>query len=111
MDDRRKNPRFPVETQLRLTGGGTSTSGRLRDICRDAALLETDAPQALGTFVTLALLLPGTGAGEIVVSGKVIRIAPGEGGSHASAVLFTEIPAAAAARIEVFLALQAGALG
>jgi hypothetical protein len=111
MDDRRKNPRFPVETPLRLTGGGTSMSGRLRDICRDAALLETEAPQAVGTFVTLSLNLPGTGDDEVVVSGKVIRVAPGEGGGHATAVLFTEVPTAAAARIEVFLALQAGALG
>lgn len=111
MDDRRKNPRFPVETQLHLTGGGASVGGRLRDICRDAALLETDVPQALGTFVTLSLQLPGTGDGEIVVSGKVIRVAPGESGGHASAVLFTEVPAAAAARIEAFLALQAGASG
>jgi hypothetical protein len=111
MDDRRKSPRFPVDTRLRLTGGGSSASGRLRDICRDAALLETDAPLALGTFVTLSLELPGTGDGEVLVSGKVIRVAPGEGGGHASAVLFTEVPPAAAARIEVFLALQAGALG
>ena len=111
MDDRRKHPRFPVDAPLRLTGAGTSVSGRLQDICHDAALLETEDPQPLGTFVTLSLQLPGTGEGDIVVSGKVIRTTPGESGRHASAVLFTEVPAAAAARIEVFLAQQAGALG
>jgi hypothetical protein len=111
MDERRKNPRFPVVAPLRLTAGATSAAARLRDICRDAALVEVEAPLALGAFVTLSLELPGTGHGEIMVSGKVIRIAPGERGGHAMAVLFTEVPAAAAARIESFLALQTGAVG
>jgi hypothetical protein len=111
MDERRKNPRFPVEAPLRLTAGATSATGRLRDICRDAALVEVEAPLALGAFVTLSLELRGTGDGDVVVSGQVIRIAPGEKGTHATAVLFTEVPPAAAARIEFFLALQTGAVG
>jgi PilZ domain len=110
MDDRRKNPRFAVAAPLRLKAGTFSTEGRLRDICRDAALVEVEAPQALGAFVNLAFDLPGTGEGPVEASGQVIRVAPGEGGAHGAAVLFTDVAPQAAARIEFFLALQSGGM-
>jgi PilZ domain len=111
MDDRRKNPRFAVAGALRLKAGTFATEGRLRDICRDAALVEVAAPQSLGAFVTLAFDLPGTGDGEVEAAGQVIRLAPGEDGGHGAAILFTDVAPQAAARIEFFLALQSGGVG
>jgi len=103
-EDRRKSPRLPVEGAVRLTSGGTSTTGRLRDLCRDAALVEVEAVQALGAFVTLAVELPD---GPIEVSGQVIRLAQGDEGRHGAAVLFSDVPAESAHRIESLLAGQA----
>jgi hypothetical protein len=111
MEDRRRSPRVVVDTPLRLTAGSFPAEGRLKDICRDAALVEVESPQSLGAFVTLALDLPGTGEGPVTVSGQVIRVAPGEGGSHGAAVLFADVTPQAAARIEFFLALQSGGVG
>jgi PilZ domain len=111
MEDRRKNPRFEVASPLQLTAGTTTTSGRLRDICKDAALVDVERPRSLGEFVTLAIDLPGTGEGPVTVAGQVIRVAPGEGGGHGAAVLFTDVTPQAAARINFFLELQSGGVG
>jgi hypothetical protein len=104
-EDRRKSPRFAVEVPVRLTAGGAAVTGRLKDICRDAALVETDAPQILDSPVTLALELPGTG-GPLQVGGRVIRLAPGEGGRHGAAILFTEVSPSVEARIAFFVELR-----
>ena len=106
-EERRKNPRFVVDVPVRLTVGTLTTQGRLRDICRDAALVEVEAPQALDSTVTLLLELPGTG-GLLRVVGRVIRLASAEEGRHGAAILFTEVPPAAEARIDFFVALQSG---
>jgi len=106
-EERRKNPRVVADASVRLETPTTATRGHLCDICRDAALVEVQVPLALGEIVTLFVELPGTGNGELRVSGKVIRLAPGEMG-HAAAILFSDLPAAAVARIEFFLALQRG---
>jgi Tfp pilus assembly protein PilZ len=81
---------------------GVSFPGRLRDICRDAALVETHHDCALETRVVLALELPG-GGGILEVAGRVIRLAPGEGDAQGMAVLFTEATPAAATRIDLLL--------
>ena len=107
-EERRRSPRFAAHGRARLEVGDTSSEGRLCDICRDAALVELDAPQTLGADVRLLVELPGTGDGEIAVSGTVIRVVQGDQGRHAAAVLFRGLPPAAAARIEFFLALQTG---
>jgi PilZ domain-containing protein len=106
-EERRKNPRYVVDVPVRLMAGGVMTQGRLRDICRDAALVEVDAPQALESTVTLLLELPGTG-GPLRVVGRVIRLAAAGEGRHGAAVLFTEVPPATEARIDFFVALQEG---
>jgi PilZ domain len=102
-DDRRKNPRFPVDVPVRLTGEGGVQSARLKDICRDAALVEGDQVWPLDAEVAIAMELPGTG-GPLEVTGQVIRIVPGE--RKGMAILFTRVSPAAGMRIDFFVALQ-----
>jgi len=104
-DERRKNPRFAVDVPVRLTVGDSSTTGRLKDICRDAALVEVELPQTLESVMTLAFELPGTG-GPLQVRGRVVRLAPGEAGRHGAAVLFMDVPPPTEARISFFVELQ-----
>jgi hypothetical protein len=84
---------------------GTEHEARLRDICRDAALVEGEKAWPLEADVGLRMELPGTG-GSIEVEGRVIRLAPGEGGRHGMAILFTNVSATAGMRIDFFVALQ-----
>ncbi len=99
--DRRKNPRKAVDLPVRCLVDGRSFPGRLRDICRDAALVEAHEAFPLETRMVLALELPGAGAVE--VAGRVIRLAEGEGDARGMAVLFTGATPAAATRIDLFL--------
>jgi hypothetical protein len=102
--DRRKNPRRAVDLPVRCRAEGRSFPGRLKDICRDAALIEAHEACPLGTPVSLTLNLPGAGAVE--VAGRVIRLAAGEGDARGIAVLFTEATPAAATRIDLFLSRE-----
>jgi len=103
-EERRRHPRIPVDVPVRLTVDGESLLGRLKDICRDAALVESNRAFPLETTVVLAMELPGTG-GPLEVSGRVIRLA-GEDGVQAMAILFTGVTPAAATRIDFFVALS-----
>jgi hypothetical protein len=103
--ERRKSPRFEVNVAARLTTQGLVFAGQLRDICRDAAWIESARECPIGATVTVAMELPGTG-GPIEVSGTVIRVGPGEHQPHGLAVLFEDIPPSAATRIDFFVALQ-----
>jgi hypothetical protein len=102
-EDRRRNPRFAVEVPVRLTAGGTAFPGRLKDLCRDAVLVETAHGLPLDTMVAVAMALPGTG-GPLEVGGRVIRVAPGEGDAQRLAILFTSFTPAAETRIDFFIA-------
>ena len=99
--DRRKSPRKVADLPVRCRVQGRSFPARLRDICRDAALIEAHESYPLDTPVVLALDLPGAGAVE--VAGRVIRLAPGEGDARGMAILFTELNPAAVTRIDLFL--------
>lgn len=106
--ERRRHPRFVVDLPARIAAGERELRGRVRDVCRDAALVEGDTWFPLQTRVGLALELPGA-EGPLRVTGRVIRLAPGDQGSHAMAVLFDDLPEPAAARIDAFLAaLESG---
>jgi hypothetical protein len=105
--ERRRSPRFSVSVPVRLTFGSDTSTGTLKDLCRDAALVESEHAAPLGSEVTLALALPGTG-GPLQVGGRVVRLTPGEEGGHDLAVLFTEVSNAAEARIDFFITLQQG---
>jgi PilZ domain len=106
-DERRKNKRFPVDVPARLIVGNESLMGRLRDVCRDAAYVEANRWFPLQTPVSVAMELPGTG-GPLEVRGTVIRLAPGDQGTHGLAILFEEVTPAAALRIDFFISQQEG---
>jgi hypothetical protein len=105
--ERRKQPRFSVDVPARLTVEGATFPGHLRDVCRDAAWVESEHGCALGTEIALAVELPGTG-GPILVEGRVIRVAPGDTAPNGMAILFKDLPPASATRIDFFIALQDG---
>ena len=105
MEERRRHPRVVVEIPVRLRVEGVAHEARLRDICREAALVEAERAWPLETVVELHMELPGTG-GAIDVSGRVIRLAAGESGRHGMAVLFTDVAATAGMRIDFFVSLQ-----
>lgn len=102
--ERRKRPRRDVDVPARLHVDGRTLAARLRDICREAALVEADTPFDLGTQLGLTLTLPGLST-PIELRGRVIRAAPGEVHAHAMAVLFDEVPAGDGTRIDFFVAL------
>jgi Tfp pilus assembly protein PilZ len=106
--DRRRHPRFQVRVPVQLTVGSEVHPAILKDLCRDAGLVEIRQPVELGREVSLLLKLPGTG-GPLQVGGQVVRIAPGtEAGTIDIAVLFTNITPGAETRIEFFITLQEG---
>jgi hypothetical protein len=102
-DERRKNPRFQVEVPVRLTVAGAAFPGHLKDVCRDAVLVETHRALPIDSEVAVAMALPGTG-GPLEVGGRVIRVTPGDGDSQRVAILFTAVTPAAETRIDFFIA-------
>jgi hypothetical protein len=105
VEERRRHPRVVVDVPVKLLVDGTEHAGRLRDICRDAALVEAALGWPLETSLSLRMELPGTG-GAVEVAGRVIRLAGAENGRHGMAVLFTDVTATAGMRIDFFVALQ-----
>jgi hypothetical protein len=101
-EERRKNPRVAVDVPVRLTMGRDSIPGRLRDVCRDAALVEVHHDCPLGSEVSLMFELAEED-GPMQVTGQVIRLAPGDGDARAVAVLFRDLHPSAEGRIEMFL--------
>jgi hypothetical protein len=99
--ERRKSPRKPADLPVRCMADGRSFPGRLRDICRDAALVEVHAALPLDARVVLTVDLPG--AGTVEVAGRVIRVTEGEGDARSMAILFTDATPAAATKIDLFL--------
>jgi hypothetical protein len=104
--ERRHSPRFRAKAPLRLSVEGEALPGLLRDICRDAALVESPRPFGLETRLTLTIEL-AQAAGPLELAGRVIRVADAEGAIHPLAILFTELTPAAATRIDLFLSQQA----
>ena len=83
---------------MRLTAGGNAFPAYLKDLCRDAVLVETHQALPVDSQVAVAMALPGTG-GPLEVGGRVIRVAPGDGDAHRVAILFTNVtPAAVSVR-------------
>ena len=107
MSERRRQPRYPVDIPVRCRVGEESFPGRLKDICRDAALVEAHRLGPLDSRMALSLELPGAGAVE--VTGRVIRHAAGEGDARGMAVLFSDLTPATATRIDLFLSSISGA--
>ena len=104
--ERRKSPRVVVtDVSARVTAGSETLTGKLQDICRDAALVEIDRSFALQTPMTIEVELPGV-KGVIRASGHVIRLAPYDDGRHSVAVLFEELPKEHQLRIDLFISEQ-----
>ena len=99
--ERRTSPRVVVDLPVRCVAGAVTFPARLRDICRDAALIEAHHGCPLDTRLVLTLELPD---GDVLeVAGRVIRLAPGEGDARGMAVLFTDATPAAVTRIDLLL--------
>lgn len=106
MEERRRSPRFKVRVEAQLALGAERFKGLLKDICRDAALLEVDRDVPVGSELAVVLELPGS-EGPLQVVGTVVRQVqvPGEQ-SQDVAVLFADMTPAAETRIDFFVALQ-----
>ncbi len=105
VDDRRRSPRFVVKVPARIGHGNESFPGLLKDLCKDAALVEGQRILPLETEVSLTLSLPGTG-GPLQAGGFVVRVGPGDHGGHDMAILFRDLSPATETRIEFFIAIQ-----
>jgi len=104
-DERRRSPRFVVKVPARIGHGNESFPGLLKDLCKDAALVEGQRILPLETEVSLTLSLPGTG-GPLQAGGLVVRVSPGDHGGHDMAILFRDLSPATETRIEFFIAIQ-----
>ena len=100
-EDRRKSPRVVVDLPVRLIVDGQTVPGRLHDVCRDAALVETHHHCAVGTRVALAWESPG--GGMVQVAGVVLRVSAGEGDARGVAILFVDVAPATATGIELLV--------
>ncbi len=104
-EERRKSPRVAVDAKARLTIGAERIDARVRDICRDAVLVETERSFPLQTQVTVETELPNV-PGAIRATGRVIRHAKGQDGAPGLAILFDEVSAEATLRIDLFVSEQ-----
>lgn len=87
--ERRKSPRYPVNVPARLASVAGTFSGKVKDLCRDAALFETLQSIPVGSPVEVTLEVPGAAA-PLVIRGRVVREAEAGDGHPTVAVLFTE---------------------
>lgn len=101
-DERRRSPRIVADVAARLTVGTDTFEGLLHDVCRDAALVESDRELPLGTRVTMETTLPRV-AGPVRAAGHVIRVAGYGDGRHNAAILFEELESASRMRIDLFV--------
>jgi hypothetical protein len=102
--ERRKNPRVAVDVPVRLIAEGITHEARIKDICRDAVLVEAARHWPLETEVGLRMELPGMNE-TIEVSGRVIRLVPNGSGPQGMAILFGNVSPLIGLRIEFFVAL------
>jgi len=99
-EERRRSPRVVVDLPVRVSVEGKTVPGRLHDVCRDAALVETHQRVAVGTKVMLAWEQTG---GMVQVDGVVLRVSAGEGDARGIAILFEDVAPATATAIELLV--------
>ncbi len=107
-EERRRRPRVVVDLPVRLGREGRTVPGRIHDVCRDAALVETHERCVVGEKVRLGW--EATGGGMAEVDGVVLRVSVGEGDARRVAVLFVDVAPATATAIEL-LVHRAGTAG
>jgi hypothetical protein len=94
-----------TDVPVRIVDASSEHPGRLRDICRDAALVEAPMSWPIGAELSLKMALPGIND-LVEVKGRVIRVAAADTGDHGFAVLFTDVTPVAGMRIDFFVAMQ-----
>ncbi len=104
-EDRRRHPRVRLDAPARLKVEGRLVEASVRDICRDAVLVEANVWFPLGTALQVRIDLPAPHP-PIQSAGRVLRLTPGEQGSHGMALLFEDISKGDQLRID-FLVEQA----
>ena len=103
-DERRRSKRYAADVPTRLRVAGRLIDVRLKDVCRDAVLVESSETFDLGTPVGVILGLPD-GQNPIEVHGTIIRLAPAADAEAAGmAVLFTQLSPELATRLDFFFA-------
>jgi hypothetical protein len=102
--ERRRHPRVTVDAPVKLFVAGIEYPARIRDICREAVLIEAGRSWPMETEVRLQMELPGMKE-QIDVVGRVIRHVPGESGGHGMAILFGDVTPLIGVRIDFFVAL------
>ena len=105
-EERRKHPRVRLDAPARLKVGDRLVEASVRDICRDAVLVEANHWFPLGTELQVRIDLPAPHP-PIQSAGRVLRLSPGEQGSHDMALLFEGLSPADQLRID-YLVEQAG---
>jgi len=103
--ERRRHPRRDFEAPAQIVFGERLLEARVKDVCRDAVLIETETLFPLGTDLKVVLQLPQPHP-PIRVAGRVQRLAPGAQGLHAMAVLFTEIAPSDLLRLDFIIELS-----
>lgn len=101
-EERRGSPRYRVDVPARLMVAAETLDVKLRDVCRDAALVDVPRALALDSEVILKVEFHWTG-GLLEIPGRVIRVAPADAGSYASAVLFRGVAPTVATQIALLL--------
>ncbi len=101
-EERRGHPRYRVDVPARLLVAAESLNVHVRDVCRDAALVDAPRELALDSEVYLGVEFHWTG-GPLEIPGRVIRVVPGENGSYATAVLFRGVAPVVATQIALML--------
>jgi hypothetical protein len=101
-EERRRSPRVAVDVPARVTSDAGTVEGRICDICRDAAFVTTDREWAVGTRLSVETELPRV-SGLVRFAGPVVRVGASEDGHKGAAILFEDIDAQAALRIELFV--------
>jgi PilZ domain len=104
IEERRKHKRYEADVPTRIRVSGQLFDVRLKDVCRDAVLVESAQTWPLGTPVGVVLGLPD-GQNPVEVHGTIIRLAPpSDGGNAGVAVIFTELSPELARRLDFFFA-------
>jgi hypothetical protein len=99
-EDRRKSPRFPADMAVSVSTSDETIEGRVKDICRDAFLMEGERSFRRDTAVSFVLRLPDA-ASPLAARGKVVRLGPTQQG--VMAVTFESLDAATIERLDAFL--------
>lgn len=100
-EERRGSPRYRVDVPARLMVAAETLDVKLRDVCRDAALVDAPRALALDSEVILKVEFHWTG-GLLEIPGRVIRIAPSDG-AHGIAILFRGVAPTVATQIALLL--------